>query len=151
MRFLFVDRIEHVVRDKRIRGFKTVSFEEAFLPAPAPVPGEFPRLLLLEAVAQLASWLVLYSTDFEKLPLLAKLERVEIFESVYCGDRLTLEVEMISRDDDGALLQGEVLKDGRPIARGRNCLCGFTDLDRLAEPELIRAAFKELTQHAVVE
>jgi 3-hydroxyacyl-[acyl-carrier-protein] dehydratase len=151
MRFLFVDRIEHVVRNKRIRGFKTVSFEEAFLPAPGPVPGEFPRLLLLEAVAQLASWLVLYSTDFEKLPLLAKLEKVEIFESAFCGDRLILEVEMISRDDDGALLQGEVLRDGRSIARGRNCLCGFTDLARLAEPELMRVAFKELTQHGVVE
>ena len=151
VRFLFVDRIEHVVRDKRIRGFKTVSFEEAFLPAPSPVPGEFPRLLLLEAVAQLASWLLLYSTGFKKLPLLAKIERVEILEGVYCGDRLILEVELVSRDDDGALLRGEVLKDGRTIARGQNCLCGFTDLDRLADPELMRVAFRELTQDAIVE
>jgi 3-hydroxyacyl-[acyl-carrier-protein] dehydratase len=151
MRFLFVDRIEHVVKDKRIRGLKTVSFEEGFLQSPTPIPGEFPRLLLLEAVAQLASWLILFSTDFEKLPLLAKLERVEISESVYCGDLLSLEVEIVSRDDEGALVNGEIFKDGRRIARGRNCLCGFTRLDRLADPELMRVAFKELTQHAVVE
>jgi 3-hydroxyacyl-[acyl-carrier-protein] dehydratase len=151
MRFLFVDRIEHVVRDKRIRGLKTVSFEEAFLPAPNPIRGEFPRLLVLEAVAQLASWLILYSTDFEKLPVLAKLERVEIGESVFCGDLLSLEVEIVSRDDEGALVRGEVFKEGRRIARGQNCLCGFTRLDRLADSELMRVAFKELTQHAIVE
>lgn len=151
MRFLFVDRIEHVVRDKRIRGIKTVSFEEAFLPSPHAVRGEFPRLLLLEAVAQLASWLILYSTDFEKLPLLAKLERVEIGEGAFCGDLLTLEVEIVSRDGEGALVKGSVFKEGRRIAEGRNCLCGFTSLDRLADPGLMRTAFKELTQNAVVE
>jgi 3-hydroxyacyl-[acyl-carrier-protein] dehydratase len=151
VRFLFVDRIEHVVKGVRIRGLKTVSFEEAFLPSPNPLRGEFPRLLLLEAVAQLASWLILYSTDFEKLPLLAKIERVEIGEGAFCGDLLTLEVEIDSRDDDGALVKGSVFKEGRRIAQGRNCLCGFTRLDGLADPGLMRAAFKELTQNAIVE
>ena len=82
MRFLFVDRIDRLVRDRRARGIKTVSFEEGFLRSPYSRPGEFPRLLVLESVAQLASWLVLYSTDFEKVPLLARLDRVEIRESV---------------------------------------------------------------------
>lgn len=151
MRFLFVDRLEHVVKGKRIRGLKTVSFEEAFLPSPHPLRGEFPRLLLLEAVAQAASWLILYSTDFEKLPLLAKLERVEIIEGAFCGDLLTIEVEIDSLDDEGALVKGSVFKEGRRIAHGRNCLCGFTRLADLVDPFQMRTAFKELTRDAIVE
>lgn len=151
MRFLFVDRIEHIVKGERIRGLKTVSFEEAFLPSPHALRGEFPRLLLLEAVAQLASWLILYSTDFEKLPLLAKLEKVEIGEAAFCGDLLTIEVEIEARDDDGALVRGSVFKEGRRIANGRNCLCGFAHLAGLVDPQQIRDAFKELTRDAIVQ
>jgi 3-hydroxyacyl-[acyl-carrier-protein] dehydratase len=151
MRFLFVDRIDHLVKNRRARGRKTVSFEEGFLRSPYARPGEFPRLLVLESVAQLASWLVLYSTDFEQVPILARLDRVEISESIVTGDRLTLEVEIVSLDADGACLRAEVLKEGRLVGRGENCLCAFAPLDRLADPEAVRAAFKELTRHAVLE
>ena len=151
MRFLFVDRIDHLVRNRRARGRKTVSFEEGFLRSPYSRPGEFPRLLVLESVAQLASWLVLYSTDFEQVPILARLEKVEIRESIVTGDRLTLDVEIVSLDPDGAYLRAEVLKDGRLIGRGENCLCAFTPLDTLADPGAMRATFKELTRHAVLE
>ncbi len=151
MRFLFVDRIDHLIRNRRARGGKTISFEEGFLTAPYPLPGEFPRLLILESVAQLASWLVMYSTDFRQFPVLARLEKAEINESVFAGDRLILDVEITSLDADGAWIQAEVSRDGRIIGRGRNCLCAFTPLERLADPDLMRAAFKELTRHALVE
>jgi 3-hydroxyacyl-[acyl-carrier-protein] dehydratase len=151
VRFLFVDRIDHLVRNRRARGSKTISFEEGFLSAPYPKPGEFPRLLILESVAQLASWLVMFSTDFRQFPVLARLEKAEIVESVVAGDRLTLDVEIASLDADGALFQAEISRDGRPIGRGRNCLCAFTPLERLTDPETMRAAFKELTRHAVLE
>jgi len=151
MRFLFVDRIDRLVRNRHARGRKTVSFEEGFLRSPYCRPGEFPRLLVLESVAQLASWLVMYSTDFKQVPTLARLDRVEVLESVVTGDRLILDVEIVSFDADGAYLQAEVHKDGRLIGRGTNCLCAFSPLDRLADPEAMRATFKELTRHAVLE
>lgn len=151
MRFLFVDRIDHLVRNRRARGSKVISFEEGFLAAPYPLPGEFPRLLILEAAAQLASWLVMFSTDFRHFPVLARLEKAEIGESVFAGDRLTLDVEITSLNADGAWIQSEVSRDGRLIGRGDNGLCAFTPLERLADPDLMRAAFKELTRHALIE
>src|SRR5512135_2671150 len=151
MRYLFVDRIDHIVKNSRARGRKTISFEEGFLASPYPLPGEFPRLLILEAASQLAAWLIMFSTDFERFPLMARLEKAEIVEGVVSGDRLTLEVEILALDPEGALTRAEVFRDGRLIARGQNCLCAFTPLDRLAEPDSMRAAFKELTRDAVFE
>lgn len=151
MRFLFVDRIDRVVKDRRIRGSKTISFEEGFLSAPYPRPGEFPRLLILESLAQLAAWLVMFSTDFRRFPLLARLDRAEILDSVAAGDRLTLDIEIVGRDEDGASFRAEVSRDGRVIGRGANCLCAFVPLEGLADPGMMRAAFKELTRHAVLE
>lgn len=151
MRFQFVDRIDHLVRNRSARGRKTISFEEGFLPGPYARPGEVPRLLVLEAVAQLASWLVLYSTDFEKFPLLARFDRAEVGESIMTGDRLGLAVEILSLEEDGAYLRAEVLRDGRIIGRGENCLCAYMPLDLLSDREEMRATFRALTQDAVLE
>jgi 3-hydroxyacyl-[acyl-carrier-protein] dehydratase len=151
MRFLFVDRIDHLVRNRHARGRKTISFEEGFLQTPSGRPGEFPRLLVLEAVAQLAAWLVLYSTDFERFPVLARFDRAELGESIVTGDRLDLAVEILSIEAEGAYLRAEVARDGRVVGRGENCLCALTPLDRLADRDAMRATFKELTRHAVLE
>lgn len=151
MRFQFVDRIEKIQKFKYARGIKTVSFEEGFLSSPYGESGFIPRMLLIECVAQLASWLVLYSTDFHQLPLIAKIDRANLDCNVPSGTVLTLEVAAEAWHDDGALLECTMHMDNRIIARGSRCLCNFVGSAQLVDPEEMRIRFRELSKDAEID
>ncbi|NTU41485.1 MAG: hypothetical protein HGA78_00215 [Nitrospirales bacterium] len=150
MRFVFIDRIERIVSGRSARGTKVVSFEEAFLERVSEPQGFLPRLLLMEAAAQLVSWLVLYSTGFQKIPLVARVERLSIFEPVICGTTLTIEAGLISLSEEGALAEAGIFVGERLIARGERCLCTLSDLERLADVSLVREDFARLTEGAEI-
>ncbi len=151
MRFQFVDRIEKIQKFKYARGIKTVSFEEGFLLSPYGENGHIPRMLLIECAAQLVSWLVLCSTDFRKLPLIAKIDRATLDCSVPAGSVLGLEVDVESWHDDGALLQCRIFMNDHLIAEGSRCLCNFIESAQLVDPEEMRIRFKELSKNANVD
>ncbi len=148
MRFLFVDRIEKIEKDKYARGTKTVSFEEGFLKSPYSEEGHFPPLLLLESAAQLASWLIIYSSNFQKIPMLANIERVSHIENVRSGTRLTIEVKIISSNEEGALLNAEIFAGDKLVARGENCMCILAELEKLANKSEMKARFSDLSSNA---
>ena len=97
MRFLFVDKITELSKNKYAKGTKTISFEECFLKSPWVETGVFPRLLLLEIASQLTSWLIIYSTDFQKMPFLARLGSLSLERDVKCGDTVESMVEIKSQ------------------------------------------------------
>jgi len=148
MRFVFIDRIEEIERNKYARGVKVISFEEGFLKSPCYEKGTFPPLLLLEAGAQLASWLIMYSSDFKWLPMIAKMDKVSLNENVKSGDVLDIEVSVLSMNEEGALLNAEIFSSGRSIAKGENCLCVFARLEEFTDPAEMSARFKDISQHA---
>ncbi|MGA1871480.1 MAG: hypothetical protein ACMUJM_23380 [bacterium] len=148
MRFLFVDKIIRIKKGAYITGKKTVSFEECFLSSPDQ-EGYFPRLLIFEAVAQLASWLICYTTDFHYKPVLLKIDKAELFAQVQCGTSLLLEVEILSMNEEGAVINGQVKVADQLIALGTRCLCHHVPLDRLEDPDDVREQFRELTDGAV--
>lgn len=148
MRFQFVDRIDDIEKFKHARGTKTVSFEEGFLPGLRETDGCIPRTLLIECAAQLASWLVLYSTDFTRIPMIAKIERAEVGQSVPCGTAIMLEVDVVSWSEEGVVLDSRVSVRQRVIASGVRCLCTFTDSASLVDPEEMRIRFRELAKGA---
>lgn len=147
MRFLFVDRIIEIKKGRFIRGIKTISFEECFLKSPYQ-KGYFPRLLIFEAVAQLASWLVCYTSDFKYKPIMLKLDRAELSADIRCGTSLVLYVEIISFNEDGAIINGLVKVKDQIIAQGIRCLCQNIPLDKLEDPDDVKELFKELTKGA---
>lgn len=151
MRFQFVDRIDVLKKRTYARGVKTVSFEEGFLDGLHTEEGYLPRMLVIECAAQLASWLVLYSTDFTKIPLIAKIDAASISEGVACGTALTLEVEIRSWNDDGAVLDCRATADGRTIATGVRCMCTFIESDTLVDPEEMKHRLRELSKDAHIE
>jgi 3-hydroxymyristoyl/3-hydroxydecanoyl-(acyl carrier protein) dehydratase len=151
MRFQFVDRIDALQKRSFARGVKTVSFEEGFLAGLPGEPGCLPRMLLIECAAQLVSWLVLYSTDFAKIPLIAKMEHAEVRQSVPCGTSILLEVEVQSWHEDGAVLDCRASAAGKTIAAGTRCVCTFINSDTLVDPEEMRQRFRELSKEAVVD
>lgn len=132
-----------------VKGIKTVSFEECFLESPGQ-KGFFPRLLIFEAVAQLASWLICYTTDFKYKPILLKVDKAELFGDVRCGTSLLLEVELAALKEDSAVINGLVKVENEIIARGVHCLCQNVLLDTLENPDAVKGQFKELSEGALL-
>jgi 3-hydroxymyristoyl/3-hydroxydecanoyl-(acyl carrier protein) dehydratase len=151
MRFQFVDRIDLVRKRAYARGVKTVSFEEGFLDGLQREAGCLPRMLLIECAAQLVSWLVLYSTDFKKIPLVAKIDHAAIERSVPCGTVLTLEVEVQSWNDEGAVVDCRASAGDQPIASGIRCLCTFIESSTLIDPEEMKLCFRELAKEVRID
>jgi 3-hydroxymyristoyl/3-hydroxydecanoyl-(acyl carrier protein) dehydratase len=148
MRFVFIDRIERIEKNKFARGIKTISFEEGFLKSPYSEDGYIPQLLLLESSAQLASWLIMYSSDFTKIPMLARIEKVSLFENVQCGTRLSIEIKILSSNNEGALINAKVFAGDKLIARGENCMCVFANLEEFAQKSEMKARFLDLSSNA---
>lgn len=146
MRFVFVDRIDKIEKNKYARGIKAVSFEEGFLKSPSCGNGIFPPLLLMECAAQLASWLIMYSSDFKWIPLMAKMDKVSLLENVKPGTTISMEVNILSLNEEGALINADIstFPGGRLIARGERCLCVFANLDQLADKAEMKARFLDL-------
>jgi 3-hydroxymyristoyl/3-hydroxydecanoyl-(acyl carrier protein) dehydratase len=151
MRFQFADRIDEMRKRVYARGVKTVSFEEGFLEGVHGETGCLPRMLLIECAAQLVSWLVLYSTDFTKIPLVAKIDHAAIERSVPCGTVLTLEVEVQSWNDEGAVVNCRASAGEQVIASGIRCLCTFMESSTLIDPEEMTFRFRELAKEAQLD
>ncbi len=66
MRFLLVDRIDDVEKDRSIRGSKLAAMSEDYFEWHFPERPIVPGVLILEACAQLAGWLEAASSDFER-------------------------------------------------------------------------------------
>lgn len=148
MRFVFVDRIEKIEKNKYAKGIKAVSFEEGFLRSYQYENGIFPPLLLMESAAQLASWLIMYSSDFKRIPMIAKMDRVSLFENVKAGTIISIEINILSLNEEGALLNADIFIGDRLIAKGENCLCVFANLEELAEKPEMQARFSDLSRNA---
>lgn len=148
MRFVFVDRIERIEKNKYAKGIKAISFEEGFLKSYRYETGIFPPLLLMECAAQLASWLIMYSSDFNRIPMMAKMDKVSLIENVKTGDIISIEIHILSMNEEGALLNADIFTGGRLIARGENCLCVFANLEEFAEKPEMQARFLDLGRDA---
>ncbi|HLP16587.1 MAG TPA: hypothetical protein VK470_10040 [Bacteroidota bacterium] len=134
-----------------VRGVKTVSFEEGFVDELQREEGSIPRMLLIECAAQLVSWLVLCSTDFEKIPLIAKIDLARIERGVRCGEAIALEARVRSWNEDGAIVDCDLSADDGVIASGVHCLCSFIESRTLVDPQEMKLRFNELAKAAHVE
>ena len=148
MRFVFVDRIEKIEKNKYAKGIKTISFEEGFLKSPYGEKGFFPRLLLMESAAQLASWLIMYSSDFKRIPRIVKMDKFSVMENVKCGTTIRIDVRINSMSTEGALLNCDIFVGSRLIAKGENCEFMFIGLEKLANKSEMKAMFADLSSKA---
>ncbi len=119
MRFILVDRITKMEREKLATGVKNLAMSEDFFEHHFPFFPVMPGVLMLEAMVQLSSWLISYSTDFNSFGLLSKLYEAKFRHSVQPGDSLELQVEWVERTDSGVVFQGKVLRGAEMIAQAR--------------------------------
>ncbi|OQA74563.1 MAG: (3R)-hydroxymyristoyl-ACP dehydratase [bacterium ADurb.Bin243] len=149
MKFRFVDAISRIKKNEYMKGLKTVSFEEGFIKRPYSRNGFLPRTLLMETLAQLASWLIVYSTDFESKPLMACVDKMEIFADARTGDLIEIDCGLINLTGDGAHFNVRGSVGGREIIKADSCVAGLVRLETLENVNDARAMFARLSAKAV--
>ena len=145
MRFLAIDRILELKKGEMAAGIKNPSFEECRLPR-LGATGKVPRTLILEAIGQLAAWLIIVSCDFQVRPIIASFDRAEFTGDVSAGDQVTIEVTLKSLHEDAALIEGEARVGDRPVASVSHALCTFAPMEMFDDPEEVRARYQALTR-----
>ena len=113
--FLFVDRLLEFEAGKRAVGVKNASFGDPFFVGHFPNDPVLPGVVQVEAIAQVATALILLS--FEgldgKRPAFTGIEKTRFRRAVRPGDVLRIEVDLLSWRRGMGTAQGKVLVDGK--------------------------------------
>ncbi len=146
MKFRLVDRITHWRPRESIRGVKTVSFEEYRLKAAFGDEPHLPETLLMEAMFQLGNWLVILSSDFERMGVVVRVGRVEFLGRVRPGDCVEMTATVRRWRDDGICFDGRAAVDGRAVAVGAECLAAPAPLAEFQDAEDLRVLYSQIHQ-----
>jgi len=145
MRFLLVDRIEKLEPGKSASGFKNAAMTEDYFEWHFPGRPIVPGVLILEALSQLAGWVLAAGSDFESWFLVDRVRTARYYSFARPGDRIDLAVELVESDDpDRRVFKGESTVAGQRSAiveiEGR-----VVPLEGLEGAERARRAYAVLT------
>ena len=129
MRFLLVDRIVDLEPGRKATGIKNVTMSEDFLADHFPEQPIMPGVMIAEALAQLADWVVREDSDFQCVGVVDGFERLRFRNFVSPGDQLRLEVEITDRDASRASVKGRAFRGDQVVTSAE-----FTLAMRPAEP-----------------
>jgi len=117
--FLFIDKMRDVVLGKSAVGVKNVSANEEVFQGHFPDKPVFPGVLIVEAMAQTASALVVETLELVgKNPLVyfMSLEATKFRKLVEPGDQLELHIDLIRKRGKVWKFRGEGMVDGKLVA-----------------------------------
>lgn len=116
MRFIFIDRIVQIEKESNARGVKNLAMAEDYFEHHFPFFPIMPGVLMLEAMVELARWLMVYSTEFNFFGLLAKLNSAKFRNPVQPGDVLDVQVEWLEKTNSGIHFSGKIFLGEKMIA-----------------------------------
>jgi 3-hydroxyacyl-[acyl-carrier-protein] dehydratase len=151
MKFRMVDRILDWQSRRSITGLKTVSFEEYSLKSSFGGEACLPESLLIEGMFQLGNWLIMLSSDFSQMGLLVRVEEVTFREPLRPGQRLSMEVNVVSYRGDGISFNGKAFVGNQEIAAGRGCLATPVPLTDFHNPADLKVLFSEIHRPPEIE
>jgi 3-hydroxyacyl-[acyl-carrier-protein] dehydratase len=131
VRFQLVDRIVHVEPWRTVTARKVTSRAETHWQMTPDGPRMAPTLVL-EALCQAGTWLILVSTERRRRAALLSVGSCSFTGPVRPGDIIELEGVVDSVDDDRAVLSGVARVDGRPVLVARHIMCALLDAETLA-------------------
>ncbi|MEU9717057.1 3-hydroxylacyl-ACP dehydratase [Streptomyces sp. NPDC047976] len=134
MRFHLIDRIEAWESGVSLRGRKVTSADESYW-TPTPNGAVMPAALVLEALAQAGTWLLLLSTGYKRRAALASAASVRWHTEVLPGDVLDLDVRFVSFDETAVTLDGTVRVGDRTVLEVSGLMCAALGSDQLEDPE----------------
>jgi 3-hydroxyacyl-[acyl-carrier-protein] dehydratase len=112
---LMIDRLEQIVTDHSAVGIKNVSVNEPFFQGHFPEKPIMPGVLIIEAMAQTAAALVVYTIGNEvegRLVYFMSVENARFRKLVVPGDQLRVHVERIHKRGNVWKFKGEAKVEG---------------------------------------
>ena len=116
MRFLYYDSVSHLEKDKSITGVKTFTLSEEFLKGHYKKVALVPPVIMIEAMAQLLGWLIIYSHDFRLMPIMSLIEDVTLTPHLRPGFKAEIQGEIVSSSKRDSLGKAQMSVDGKVIA-----------------------------------
>ena len=116
MRFLYYDSVTHLEKDKSIIGVKTFTLSEEFLRGHYKKVALVPPVIMIEAMAQLLGWLIIYSHDFRLMPIMSLLEDVTLTPHLRPGFKAEIHGEIVSSSKRDSLGKAQMSVEGKVIA-----------------------------------
>ena len=153
MRYILIDKIEYLEYHRRLRAFKNVSsaedyFRDHFIGQPV-----MPGALIIESFAQAGTALMEISDDVKSKALLAMVERVKFRALVRPGDRLSLEVSVIDRDETWVRTKCSASVADKVVAEGTLTFT-LQDADAFYPRDLrafVELGYRQLLEGATIE
>ena len=114
--FQLIDRIVDLkLADRAITAAATIPTTSTIFEGHFPGRPLMPGVLLIEAMAQTAGWLVIALTRFERMPFLAALKQVKLRTFVEPGQRLSLSANLVHEGSGFAVTEAEGRVDGKLV------------------------------------
>ena len=114
--FLLVDRVTSAEPGQRATGYKNLTANEPFFQGHFPFRGIMPGVLMVEALAQLASIAILLKPEYkDSLGVFTGIDGFKFRSMAEPGDRLDLEVQLLKMKGPIGKLRG-VAKVGDKVA-----------------------------------
>jgi len=132
--FSFVDRITELEAGTRAKGQFAV---------PDGLP-YFPACLVAEAVGQLAAWVAMDHAGFHRRPVAGLAGETRFLGEVTPGQRLDLEVEIESCDDEAVAYGGCARVAGAKVLQLGHCVGPMLPLEDFDAPEAVQGRFQVL-------
>jgi len=132
VRFHLVDRVDSFEPHRSVRARKLTSISEEYWEGP-PEDLVMPAPLVLEALCQAATWLIVASTGCQKRAALLQIGSVTFHDDIRPGDVLELVGEIESMTDEMAVLSGTASVNGVRILDAVDVMCALIDASDLQE------------------
>ncbi len=143
MRYFLIDRVTDVVPGESARGIKNVTLTDEVLHDHFPDFPILPGALIVEAMAQLAGFLLEVSENAPGKPivraLLGQIKSAKFTTPAEPGDQIEVVVRLVRGLDTAAEVHAEALVEGRRIARAQ-----LTFLLRRVDSERVHAQRRAL-------
>jgi 3-hydroxyacyl-[acyl-carrier-protein] dehydratase len=118
------DSVIQIEKGASITGVKTFSLTEEFLRGHYQKKAIVPAVLLIEAMAQLLGWLIIYSYDFKLSTFLALAEEAVVAPDLRPGFSAEIHAELISTSKRDSLGRVSMSVGGREIAHVNRIIYG---------------------------
>ena len=148
MRFHLIDRVDEYEPAVSVRARKVTSHSEEFWVDDGDGP-VMPPPLVLEALCQAGTWLIMITTDRRKRAALLSIAAVEFTGDVRPGDVVELDGQVASMNDEIAVLSGRATVDGKTVMEATDIMCALIDAGDLADLDDTARLQKTLTRAEV--
>jgi 3-hydroxyacyl-[acyl-carrier-protein] dehydratase len=114
--FQLIDRIVAInLADRTIRTEARVPLTSTIFEGHFPGHPLMPGVLLIEAMAQTAGWLVIAATRFERMPFLAAIKEAKLRTFVTPGQLLSLSAGLVHEGSGYAITTASIAIDSKPV------------------------------------